>query len=315
MERAKVAILTRMNQPQSLPQETYVKDVTAATFMAEVVQASQQVPVIVDFWAPWCGPCKTLGPLLEKAVSAARGAVRMAKVDIDQNPQIAQAMRVQSIPAVFVFAAGQPVDGFMGAVSEAQVKAFVEKAAKLGQPMDEPGTADVPSMLLQAENFTAEGKPDHAAALYQEILGMDGENAAAHIGFIRALLALNAVPQAKQVFEQTPEAVKKDKGWHAVVQAIALAEKAGSAGASSELKGKVDADPKNHQARQDYALALYAEGKREEAVDELLEIVRRDRKWNEESARKELVTIFEALGAMDPLVIAARKKLSSILFS
>jgi putative thioredoxin len=307
-----------MNQPHiqpSLAPQNYVKDADTASFMADVVQLSQQVPVIVDFWAPWCEPCKQLGPVLEKAVNAKGGAVRMVKVDIDQNPQIAQAMRVQSIPAVFVFSGGQPVDGFMGVQPEAQVKEFVEKAAKLGLPMDAPQAVDIKSMLAQADAFAAEGKHDHAAALYQEILGVDGASAPAHIGFIRALLALNALSQAQQVFDHTPEEVKKDKNWSSVVQAMALAEKAGSVGAAADLKSKVEAEPKNHQARQDYALALYAEGAREEAVDQLLKIVRADRKWNEESARKELVTIFEALGPMDPITIAARKQLSSILFS
>jgi putative thioredoxin len=291
---------------------TLVKDRDTHSFMQDVIEASQTVPVIVDLWAPWCGPCKQLGPMLEKAVTALNGKVRMVKVNVDENPQLAQGLRVQSIPAVFVFFKGQPVDGFMGAVPESQIKAFIELCVKLAGA---GAAADTASMLKQAAGFMAEGKTDEAAALYEEILKNEPENSTAYIGLVRAVLAMGGQEEAKHLFDEAPEPVRKDPNWEALQKAFALVEKVSNAPPSAELKLKVDAEPANHQARYDYAMSLYGEGQKEAGIDQLLEIIRRDRKWNEEAARKELVSIFDTLGPMDPLTIASRKKLSSILFS
>jgi putative thioredoxin len=302
-------------KPQTLTEPmsaALVKDSDTHTFMQDVIETSQTVPVIVDLWAPWCGPCKQLGPVLEKAVTALGGKVRMVKVNVDENPQLAQSLRVQSIPAVFAFFKGQPVDAFMGAVPESQLKAFVDRCAKLAGAA--AGT-DTASMLKQAAGFMAEGKADHAAALCEDILKTEPENAVAYIGLVRAVLAMGGQDEAKHLFDEAPEVVRKDPNWEALEKAFALVEKVANAPPSADLKLKVDAEPANHQVRYDYAMSLYGEGQKEAAVDQLLEIVKRDRKWNEEAARKELVSIFETLGPMDPLTIESRKKLSVILFS
>lgn len=288
-----------------------IKDTNTSQFMADVIEASRTVPVIVDLWAPWCGPCKQLGPLLEKAVMAAGGKVRMVKINVDENQQIAASLRVQSIPAVYAFFQGQPVDGFVGAVPESQIKTFVSKLAALA----DGGAGEVASLLQQADGFLAEGKADHAAALYSEVLRFDAAQPKAYIGLVRALLALNEKEEAQRLFDEAPDAVKADKAWAALETAFTLAKTMAGAGSSAALKGAVEADPKNHQARYDYALALFAEGAKEAAMDQLIELARRDRKWNDEAARKQLVTFFEAMGPMDPLTVAGRKKLSSVLFA
>jgi putative thioredoxin len=305
--------MTFAPQPLSAPANDVIRDGSTATFMKEVVEASMTMPVIVDLWAPWCGPCKQLGPVIEKAVLAQQGKVRLVKVDIDMNPKIAQSLQVQSIPAVFAFYQGQPVDAFMGALPESQVKAFVEKIAKFSGT--EPGAEDVASLLKQADAFMAEGKHDHAQALYSEAMGLQPENALAYIGLLKSFLAAGMQEDADALYADAPEAIKEHKDWAGIVTAYALKEKVEAAGPVDALQAAVQAEPANHQARYDYALALYANGKRAEAVDELLEIVRRDRKWNEEAARKELVTIFVALGPMDELTISGRRRLSSMLFA
>ena len=285
--------------------------------MADVIEASQTRPVIVDFWAPWCGPCKQLVPALEKAVTAQNGKVHLVKVNVDENKQLAASMRVQSIPAVYVFYQGQPIDGFTGAIPDSEVKKLVENLANVSAK--NPEGANIASMVKQAEGFVLEGKLDHAQALYSAVLEIEEENAAAYTGLIKAFLASDNQEEAQHLFDNAPDSVKQDKHWASVQSAFELQDKmvkaALGADATASLKAKVDADPKNHQARFDYALALFAANERDAAVDELLEIIRRDRKWNEEAARKELVTIFDALGPMDPLTISARKRLSSILFS
>jgi putative thioredoxin len=290
-----------------------VKDGTAQTFMQDVIEASQETPVIVDFWAPWCGPCKQLGPQLEKAVLASKGRVRMVKINIDQEQQLAASMRVQSIPAVYVFYRGQPIDGFVGAVPESQIKGMVEKLAKLGD--GEVGGDDIGPIMAQAQEFFTEGKFDHAAALYGEVLSIEPEHVEATMGLVRMLLQMGEAEKAKLVADSASEAIKKDSGWASIEKALELAAKAADTGPVEDLLRKSEADPKNHQARYDYAMALYAAGQRAEAVDQLLEIVRRDRKWNDDMARKELLTIFEALGFTDPLAVDGRKKLSILLFS
>jgi putative thioredoxin len=292
------------------------KDVSLATFMADVIDASRQGLVIVDFWAPWCGPCKQLGPLLEKVVRSYKGAVRLAKVDIDKNPEIAQQMRVQSIPAVFAFFQGQPVDGFMGALPETQIKAWVDRLMKaVGKQLPE-GEGGYDTALKQAAEFLANGDTDKAESIYADILTEDPANTAAYAGVLRCFLTRGETDKAREGLEKAPPAMSKDKVFDSIRTALELADQAAMAsGSLGDLKGKVAENPADCQARFDLALAYYAASEREAAVDELLEIVRRDRKWNDEAARKQLVKLFESFGPTDPLTIAARKRLSSILFS
>jgi putative thioredoxin len=268
-------------------------------------------PIIVDFWAPWCGPCKQLTPILEKAVTAQRGKVRLAKVNIDENPELAQALRVQSIPTVYAFYQGRPVDAFQGALPESQVKQFVDK---LGQQAagDDQGLADA---LAQAHEFLDAGNLDDAIEIYQAILSEEPETAAAVAGLVRALLEQHKIDEAKAVLAQVPASIAKHADIAAAKAAIELAEQAANAGPLEPLTQAVERDPGDHRARIDLATALYAAGRRKEAIDHLVEAVRRDRTWNEDEARKQLVKYFEALGATDPLTIAGRRRLSSILFS
>jgi putative thioredoxin len=291
-----------------------IKDSNTESFMADVIDTSQQVPVIVDFWAPWCGPCKQLGPALEKAVREARGAVKLVKIDIDQNQELAAQMRIQSIPAVYAFFQGRPVDGFMGAIPDSQVKAFVQRLAKNAGAA--AGPSPVEQALEQAEAALAEGDAGTASAIFGQVLQHEPQNAAAIGGLARCHLQVGEIEEAKRLLDSAPPDAAKDKSVVAARAALELAEQAAAAtGATPELRRRLDADANDHQARFDLALALYAEGKNEDAVDALLEIVRRNRAWNEEAARKQLVKIFEALGPTDPLTVSARRRLSSILFA
>jgi putative thioredoxin len=294
-----------------------IKDSNIQTFMADVIEASREVPVIVDFWAPWCGPCKTLGPMLERQVLAAKGAVKMVKVDIDQNQEIARQMRIQSIPAVYAFHNGQPVDGFVGAVSESQVKSFVQRLAAMGGPTD--AQAQIDELLAAAAEALAEGDLQQAGGIYQELVGYDPSLAAAQAGLARVALAAGGADgpaRAEEVLAQVPAEIANHADIASVRAAIALAaEGAKAAGARAGLEARLAQNPADHQARFDLALAKLGAGDREGAVDELLAIVRKDRKWNDEAARVQLVKMFEAFGPTDPLTIDARRRLSSILFS
>jgi putative thioredoxin len=291
-----------------------IKDGTDRSFMADVVEASRSVPVIVDFWAPWCGPCKQLGPILEKVVKGARGAVRLVKIDTDKNPQIAGQLRVQSIPAVYAFFQGRPVDAFTGAQPESQIKSWVERLVQLagGAGGDAGGLEEA---LDAARQALEQGDAETAAAVYSEILQAEPESGPAYAGLARALIALDRAEDARRMLDQPPPALAKDKDVLAARAALDLLEQSQAAGPVPELMDRVAREPDDHQARFDLALALFAQNRREEAVDQLLEAVRRDREWNDQAARKQLVKFFEAFGPTDKLTVSARRRLSSILFS
>ncbi len=289
-----------------------IKDTTEATFMADVIEASQTVPVIVDFWAPWCGPCKTLGPALEAAVTAAKGRVRMVKVDVDQNQRIAAQLRIQSIPTVYAFWQGQPVDGFQGALPGSEIKTFVDRVAALAGDGGDGGLAEA---IAAAETMLAEGAVVDAAETFAAILGEEPENAPAYAGLVRANLALGQLDQAEAMLAAAPAAIATAAEVEAARAQLDLARQAESAGPVTELRARVDADPADHQARYDLALALHAAGQVEAAVDELLDLFRRDREWNDGAAKTQLFKIFDALKPQDPIVLKGRRRLSSMIFA
>lgn len=286
-----------------------VKDTTEATFMADVIDASAEVPVIVDFWAPWCGPCKTLGPALEAAVKAAGGKVRMVKVDVDRNQNIAAQMRIQSIPAVFAFVNGQPVDGFMGAQSPSEIKAFIEKIVAMGG-----GNDGLEEALNAADEMLDQGAVTDAAQTYAAVLGEDRENVRAVAGMARAHLALGDIAKAKAILDMAPETKRADPAITAVRAQIELTEAAAGAGDTAELQAAVDADPDDHQARFDLALALIGAGDAEAAIDALIEIFRRDREWNGGAAKEQLFKLFDSLGPKSVAAQKGRRRLSSMIF-
>ena len=287
-----------------------VKDGDTASFAADVLEASRDAPVIVDFWAPWCGPCKTLGPAIEKAVRAARGAVRLVKIDVDKNQQLAAQLRVQSIPTVFAFRDGKPVDGFVGALPESQVVAFVERVGgQAGNPAE--------AMLEEADAKLAAGDPAGAGNLYSRVLRAEADNARAAAGLVRARLDSGDAKGARRVFDSLDEKTAGSSALDGARAALTLAEQTAGAGrdAVAALRARVAADAGDHRARFDLAMALFGAGEREDAVSALLEIVRHDRGWNDDAARKQLLTFFEALGPKDPLVADGRRRLSAQLFS
>ncbi|WGS20860.1 MULTISPECIES: thioredoxin [unclassified Bradyrhizobium] len=306
--------MTIMEQGGSTPQAApdLIKETTTQTFVKDVIEESRRQPVLIDFWAPWCGPCRQLTPMLEKAVRNAKGRVKLVKMNIDEHPAIPGQMGIQSIPAVIAFVNGQPADGFMGAVPESQVNAFIEKITK-GVPA--AGEPDLAEIVKEAEAVLAEGDAAAAAQIYAEVLAHDATNIAALAGLAKCYVTTGAIEQAKQTLAMVPESKRNDAAVKAVQAAIDLAEQAQSVGPIAELEQKVAANPLDHQARFDLATALNAMGKRAEATEQLLAIVKRDRNWNDDGARKQLVQFFEAWGGADEATVEGRKRLSTILFS
>ncbi|SCM69558.1 thioredoxin [Donghicola eburneus] len=289
-----------------------IMDVSEADFMDKVVQASMTTPVIVDFWAPWCGPCKTLGPQLEDAVKAVKGAVKMAKVNVDENQMIAGQLRVQSIPTVYAFWQGQPVDGFQGAVPGSEIKAFVERVVQAAGGDASGGLDDA---IAAAEEMMENGEAVDAAQVFAAILEEDPNHAKAYGGLVRAHIATGDLDQAEAILNGAPAEISKAPELEAAHAQLELAKQAADAGPVAELRAAVEANPDDLQARFDLAQALYANGDAEGAVNELLELFRKDREWNDGAAKAQLFTIFEALKPNDPVVLNGRRKLSSMIFA
>jgi putative thioredoxin len=295
--------------PAAAPVADLIRDGSEKTFMKDVIETSKEVPVIVDFWATWCGPCKQLTPALEAAVTAAKGKVRLVKIDVDKNQMIASQLRIQSIPTVYAFWQGQPVDGFQGALPAGEVKKFIDRIGALA------GDGGLGEALEVAEAMLAEGDAVGAAETFAAILGEEPENAAAYGGLVRAYLATGEIDRAQGFADAAPAKIAKAKEIEAARAQIELARQAAKAGPVTDLRRRVEADPADHQARFDLAAALHAQGRVEEAVDELLELFRRDREWNGGAAKAQLFTIFEALKPQDPIVLKGRRRLSSMIFA
>lgn len=298
--------------PAAGPGSPHIKDSSLETFAADVLEASRQVPVIVDFWAPWCGPCKQLGPALERAVADANGAVKLVKVNIDENQEIARQLRIQSIPTVYAFKNGQPVDGFMGAIPESQIRTFVQQ---LAGGTTHGGADHAAEVLAAADEAFAAGDIATAAQAFGHVLQDEPGHPKAVAGLAKCYLKTGDVERARKTLQLVRPDGATDEAVRAVEAELKLREQAPGAGNTAEFDARIAANPNDHQARYDLSLALDAKGDRDGALTALLEIVRRDRKWNDEAARKHLVTLFEAMGPTDPRTIDARKRLSAILFS
>ena len=298
-----------LQQAQTAAADGLIKDTTTQTFVKDVIEESKRQPVLIDFWAPWCGPCKQLTPVLEKVVRAAKGKVKLVKMNIDEHPAIPGQIGIQSIPAVIAFVNGQPADGFMGALPESQVMAFLERLTK-----DRIG-GEAQDLLKAADAALAEGDCAGAADLYAQLLAEDATNVHALGGLARCYVETGALDQARQTLAMVPEAKRNDAAVAAARAALELAEQAKTLGPLADLEQKVAQNPLDHQARFDLALALNGKGKRQDALEHLIAIVKRDRKWNDDGARKQLVQFFDAWGPTDEATVEGRRKLSSILFA
>lgn len=301
------------NQQISGQSGAVIFDVSTPDFEERVIKASLEKPVLVDFWAPWCGPCKQLMPVLEKVVADAGGAVLMAKVNLDENQELAQALKIQSVPAVFGFFQGRPIDAFQGVVPESQIKAFIDKLLEVARQA-QPDALDIPEALKAAAESIATGDLQTAQAIYSQILQQDQKNTPAYVGLVRVFIAAGQIEQAQQLLENAPEEISSDTAFNEAKTAVELAQNAKNFD-QADLQTKVEANPKDHGARIELAQGLFAVGHKQQAVEHLLESINIDRNWGDDQARKTLLQFFEALGHADPLTIEARKKLSSILFS
>lgn len=303
----------KKDEPKNAPPSGFIFDVGTNDFEERVIKASMSVPVIVDFWAPWCGPCKQLIPVLEKVVNAANGKVLLAKINIDENQQLAAALRVQSVPTIYAFFGGRPVDAFQGALPESHLKNFIDKIIEVARQA-QPDALDIPEALKGAAQALSSGDHQTAQMIYAQVLEHDEKNAEAYVGVVRTFIAAGDLDEAKSLIDHAPDEIKKDSKFAAAQTALDLAS-AKPDGSADENQKKVDQNPDDHQARYDLALGQFAGGQKEQAIDNLLEIVRRNRTWNDDGARRQLLKFFEALGFADPLAVEGRKKLSSLLFS
>jgi len=304
-------------QPNANTTNDLIKNASTSSFQADVIDQSNQVPVLVDFWAPWCGPCRQLGPSLEKLVSEAGGKVRLVKINIDENQELASQMGVRSIPAVFAFSGGQPVDGFMGALPESEINAFVQKilSAAPANQVDNDMNAQVSQALLSATEALEAGQPEQAINIFELILQQFPENSEALIGLGRAFVMSGTLEQARQTLDLVPQDARTSNAYLAVIRSLALAEEATELNGGDDLQARLNANPDDHQARMDLAISLNANGQREQAGNALIEIINRDREWSEGAARTKLLEFFEARGVADPATISCRKSLSRLLFS